>query len=92
MDRISTTDISTTDNDRLDDRLDELYHQIETEYKTFIGYPCSGEMDYEPLFRFLRFPINNVGDPFVPSSYRVNTKQIECEVLDLVCRLASCPA
>ena len=71
----------TTDTSKLDAQLDELYRQIEHEYETFIGYPCSGEMDYQSLFRFLRFPINNVGDPFVPSSYRVNTKEIECEVV-----------
>lgn len=69
--------LSATD----DNRLDELYRHIESEYETFIGYPCSGDMDYQSLFRFLHFPINNVGDPFVPSSYRVNTKELECEVI-----------
>lgn len=62
-------------------RLDELYELIQRESGTFVGYPCTGLIDYTELFRFLQFPINNVGDPFAPSTYRVNTKDIEREVL-----------
>lgn len=62
-------------------RLDQLYDSLEHEFDTFVGYPCSGSIDYSELFRFLRFPINNVGDPFAASTYRVHTKQIEREVL-----------
>ncbi len=79
--------LSATDEKRLDD----LYSRIEREYETVIGYPCSGEMDYQALFRFLRFPINNVGDPFDPGSYRVSTKDIECEVLAWFAELLHAP-
>ncbi len=64
------------------ERLDELYRYIESEAKTFVGYPCTCIFDYSELFKFLKFPINNVGDPYSPSTYRVNTKDIEREVLD----------
>ena len=63
------------------EQLDELYEYIEHQCRTFVGYPCSGWMDYMPLSRFLKFPLNNVGDPFVPSTYRLNTKAFEQEVL-----------
>jgi histidine decarboxylase len=63
------------------DRLDELYESIQRESGTFVGYPCTGHIDYSELYRFLRYPINNVGDPYAPSTYRVNTKEIEREVL-----------
>ncbi len=63
------------------DRLDELYESIQRESGTFVGYPCTGHIDYSDLYRFLRYPINNVGDPYAPSTYRVNTKEIEREVL-----------
>jgi histidine decarboxylase len=33
------------------------------------------------LLKFLHFPINNVGDPYSPSTYRIHTKDIEREVL-----------
>ncbi len=62
-------------------RLDSVYQKIADEAKTFVGYPCTTIFDYSPLYRFLRFPINNVGDPYVDSTYRVNTKEIEREVL-----------
>lgn len=68
-------------------RLDDLFQQIERECETFVGYPCSGDIDFRLLYRFLQFPINNVGDPFVPSSYRVNTKLFECEVLQWFAKL-----
>ncbi len=69
---------SATDTQR---RLDQLYAEVQREARTFVGYPCTGHIDYSELFRFLKFPINNVGDPYAPSTYRVNTKDIECEVL-----------
>lgn len=72
-------------------RLDELFQQIEQACETFVGYPCSGEIDFRPLYRFLQFPINNVGDPFVSSSYHVNTKQFECEVLRWFAEITHAP-
>ena len=63
-------------------RLEELYRSVERETQTFVGYPCTRLFDYSELYRFLKFPINNVGDPYSPSTYRVNTKDIEREVLD----------
>lgn len=72
-------------------RLDELFREIEHAYETFVGYPCSGDMDYSPLFRFLQFPINNVGDPFDESTYRVNTKQFEREVIQWFGKITHAP-
>lgn len=71
--------------DELDDRLAELNG-------TFIGYPCSGVFDYSPLFRFLRYPFNNVGDPFVTSNYQLNTHDFEREVVEIFARLTRAPA
>ena len=62
-------------------RLEALYQEIASQVKTFIGYPCTSIFDYEPLFRFLHYPINNVGDPFAPTTFRLTTKSIEREVL-----------
>lgn len=62
-------------------RLDQLYQDLERESKTFVGYPCNCMFDYSELFRFLQFPINNVGDPYAPSTFRIHTKDIEREVL-----------
>lgn len=72
-------------------RLDALFAGLQGEYGHFIGYPCHGEFDYSPLFRFLAFPLNNVGDPFVPSNYHLNTHAIEREVLEICGRLTQAP-
>jgi histidine decarboxylase len=61
--------------------LDKKYKVLAELKKTFLGYPCDAKFDYAPLYKFLRFPINNVGDPFEPSTYRLQTKEFEREVL-----------
>ncbi len=63
------------------DRIDRLYSKVKEKAGTFIGYPCNLNFDYSELFRFLSFPINNVGDPFISSNYQVNTHEIEREVI-----------
>ncbi len=70
----------TLSNDQ-QQQLEQLYQRVKNESKSFVGYPCTCIFDYSELFRFLQFPINNVGDPYAPSTYRVNTKDIEQEVL-----------
>ncbi len=72
-------------------RLDDLYEYVQEQYRLLIGYPCRGDLDYSELFRFMRYPVNNVGDPFVPSTYRVHTRQIECEVVRWFARLTHAP-
>lgn len=73
-------------------RLDEMYDYIKEQAETFVGYPCRGRFDYAPLHRFLNYPINNVGDPFAPSTYRVHTRGIELEVLEWFAELTHIPA
>ena len=62
-------------------RLDALHAQFESLRPFSIGYPCNLEFDYSPLFRFLAFASNNVGDPFSGSNYRLNTHEFEREVV-----------
>jgi histidine decarboxylase len=73
-------------------RLDVLYDRIRRDVQTFIGYPCNPLFDYSPLFRFLSYPVNNVGDPFVASNYHLNTHDFERDVLEEFCRLTRAAA
>jgi histidine decarboxylase len=73
-------------------RLDRLFETLEREASNFIGYPCSGDFDYAPLYRLLRYPVNNVGDPFVSSTFRLNTHEIEVEVVRFFADLFHAPA
>jgi histidine decarboxylase len=67
--------------DKLKKRIEQKYEELELLKKTFVGYPCDAEFDYSPLYKFLKIPINNVGDPFEKSTYRLQTKEFEIEVL-----------
>jgi len=62
-------------------RLDELFEDLVESGPLSIGYPCNQAFDYSPLHRFLGLSLNNVGDPFSGSNYRLNTHEIEREVL-----------
>lgn len=72
-------------------RLDRLFADCERESERFLGYPCNADFDYSPLLRFLKFPLNNVGDPYVPSNYHLNTREFEREVLDVFIELTAGP-
>lgn len=84
---LSDFSLSTTDEKRLDD----FYREIERESELFLGYPCNGIFDYSPLYRFLQYPINNVGDPYLPSNYHLNTHDFEREVLETFQQLTQAP-
>ncbi|HTD29124.1 MAG TPA: histidine decarboxylase [Xanthomonadaceae bacterium] len=62
-------------------RLDQLYDELLEATESFLGYPVAKDFDYADLTRFLRFPLNNLGDPFAESTYRVSSKEMEREVV-----------
>ncbi len=62
-------------------RLNDFLHKLQLDANHFIGYPCTREFDYSPLYPFLSMPLNNVGDPFIESRYHLNTHEYEREVI-----------
>lgn len=62
-------------------RLDRLYRDLEECTGSYLGYPTNAKFDYADLLRFLKFPLNNIGDPFQASTYLVSTRALEREVL-----------
>ncbi len=62
-------------------RLKDLLAFIKQEAGHFLGYPCNRAFDYTSLYPFLSFPMNNVGDPFMPSRYHLNSHEYEREVI-----------
>ncbi len=62
-------------------RLQDLLAFVNQEASHFLGYPCNRLFDYTPLYPFLSFPMNNVGDPFLPSRYHLNSHEFEREVI-----------
>ena len=62
-------------------RINDLYAGLEDLSFKQLGYPTNQNFDYSPLFRFLQFSANNVGDPFHDSNFRINTHDLEREVI-----------
>ena len=61
--------------------LDQLLKDFDMEAPYLVGYPINQDMDYSELFPFLRYAANNVGDPFQGSNLRLNTHDIERELV-----------
>lgn len=72
-------------------RLDELLGKLQEYSSNFVGYPCNQNFDYARLLPFLRYVINNVGDPFNDSYFRSNTHEIEREVIARFAELMKLP-
>lgn len=72
-------------------KLDNLYSQLSTESEATMGYPVNKGFDYSTLFRFLKLPINNIGDPFQSGTYKVHTRDLETEVVDFFADLFRAP-
>ncbi|HSJ03531.1 MAG TPA: histidine decarboxylase, partial [Verrucomicrobium sp.] len=72
-------------------RLDALHERLSALRPRNIGYPCNQDFDYQELFRFLAFSINNVGDPFGSTNYRLNTQDFEREVVEEFARMTHAP-
>jgi histidine decarboxylase len=51
------------------------------------GYPYNLMYDHEELHRFMKYSINNLGDPFVTSNYGVHSRQFEVAVIDFFAKL-----
>jgi len=46
------------------------------------GYPYNLMYNHEELYEFMKYSINNLGDPFIASNYGVHSRQFECSVID----------
>lgn len=63
-------------------RLHALRQQFTTLGRTAMGYPTNNHIPHKELFaQFLDIHANNVGDPFVDSSFLMNTHEFEREAL-----------
>ncbi len=62
-------------------RLNAMLKKFQTLAQSQVGYPCNQKFDYSELSVFMRYCLNNVGDPFHESNFRSNTLQIEREVI-----------
>lgn len=80
-------DLDRPDQMQLDQFLADLADAAETE----LGYPGALDLDYSPLAPFLKFNLNNVGDPWVETTYQLNSHEFEREVVAFYAGLTRAP-
>jgi histidine decarboxylase len=84
--------IPVAESERVDlpDESDILhaYDQLlQSKSSVHFGYPYNLMFDYTELAQFMKYSINNLGDPFVPSNYGVHSRQFEVAVIDFFAKL-----
>jgi len=67
--------------------LDAYDHLMQRQSSIHFGYPYNLMYNHEEIYPFMRYSINNLGDPFVPSNYGVHSRQFECAVIDFFSHL-----
>ncbi|AFD07394.1 histidine decarboxylase [Solitalea canadensis] len=63
-------------------KLEALRQKIKENSQNSLGYPVSKDFDYSELFELLKYPVNNIGDPFADCTYSVDSREMEREVLE----------
>ena len=84
----NSTNIS---NFTTDLNIESLLSYMTDNSKVAMGYPTARGYDYSALYPFLTMPINNCGDPFGESTYKVQTHNVEREVVSFVANLFRAP-
>ena len=67
--------------------LNNLLEKIKATSAMTMGYPASKNIEFTELLPFLQYPLNNVGDPFIPSTYNVGSRELEKEVVAFFSKL-----
>ncbi len=73
------------------DRLDNYITKVAERSQNFLGYPVSIDFDYSELYPLLKYPLNNIGDPLVESTYDLNSRSIEREVVQFFSEVFKAP-
>ena len=61
---------------------DETFRVTTKQSQNFLGYQCNLHNDYSIASKYLTTMLNNIGDPFTPGSFTLNSKWMERNVLD----------
>jgi histidine decarboxylase len=78
------TELMTANSSKV---ISEMLERISRTSPMTMGYPVSKDFDYSELMPFLQYPLNNVGDPFIASTYTVGSRELEKEVVAFFSKL-----
>ncbi len=62
-------------------QLDNFLVDVENHSKMIMGYPTTRDLDCSDLTPFMNYALNKVGDPFIESTSKTNSRQFEQDVL-----------
>lgn len=71
--------------------LDIYISKVKDRAEKMLGYPIARDFDYSELYQLLKYPLNNLGDPLIESTYDLNSRSIEREVIKFFCDLFDAP-
>ena len=70
--------------------LDNYYCELKEKAQFHAGYPYNFNFDYSEIIRFFEFSINNLGDPFIESNFKMDSRDFEKEVIAFFAELYQC--
>jgi histidine decarboxylase len=73
------------------ERLDHYMNLMVERAATSIGYPFATDFNYSELYPLLGLSLNNLGDPFIESTYDVSSRAMEREVVGFFAELFRAP-
>jgi histidine decarboxylase len=73
-------------------QLDHFLMDIKRLAQTELGYPSALDLDYSALAPFADIALNNIGDPFMASTFKLHSHAFEREVLTFFAHQARAPA
>lgn len=76
----------------MQDILFSLEKQLRDASENFYGYPCNLNFDYSEILPFLKYALNNIGEPFSESNHRIHTRKLEAEVIQTYSSWVKAPA
>ena len=88
MIRIATDEVKLDKDEETVDQILESYDRVLAARSSHhFGYPYNLRYDHTDLLKFMKYSINNLGDPFVTSNYGVHSRQFERSVVDFFANL-----
>ncbi|MFT7315595.1 MAG: histidine decarboxylase, partial [Paraglaciecola sp.] len=72
-------------------KLENFIRRMKTNTESYLGYPVSKDFEYGQLAELLNYPLNNLGDPFVDSTWKVDSREFEREVVAFFAELLRAP-
>ena len=84
-------DDETDNGASVESSLDALEEALEAGLRHKAGFPGADDIDYRPLWRFFRYELNNIGDPYDDPVFSHHTKPFERDAIEFFADLLHAP-